>query len=76
MTLLTLRDRLQEEGFSPSVYSLDQKLPPYEGLVLRERSGKWVIEHCERGMCRELEILGSEHAACERMYELLSMHFR
>ena len=76
MTLAELKERLKREGFRPDLYSLDGGLPAFEGLVLKERTGRWTIEHCERGLCRELENLGSENAACERMYELLSAHFR
>lgn len=74
--LSELKERLRREGFRPDVYSLDGRLPAFEGLVLNERAGRWTIEHCERGMCRELESVGSEDTACERMYELLCAHFR
>lgn len=76
MTLVELKERLQREGFRSEVYSLDGELPAFEGLVLKMRAGRWTIEHCERGMCRELETFGSEETACNHMYELLAAHFR
>lgn len=76
MTLVEVRETLQREGFRADVYSLNGSAPAFEGLVLKEHVGQWVIEHCERGIFRELAVLDSEDAACERMYELLSEHFR
>jgi hypothetical protein len=76
MTLKELGARLLAEGFRSDVYRLDGSAPPYEGLVLTSGPGWWKIEHCERGMRRELAMLPDEEAACSRMYELLTTHFR
>jgi hypothetical protein len=76
MNVAALRERLIREGFRQDVYSLDGSPPAYEGLILTNEGGRWRIEHCERGMRRELAVLEGEEEACERMYELLNAHFR
>jgi hypothetical protein len=75
LTVVELGERLRREGYRSDVYSLDGSLPTFEGLVLKQQAGQWTIEHCERGVCRELEVLGSEDSACDRMYTLLSNYF-
>lgn len=76
MTIVELKERLQKEGVSPDVYSLNGSFLGFEGLVLAEHAGKWTLEYCERGMCKKLDVLDSEEAACERMYALLLEYFR
>lgn len=76
MNVRELGGRLVREGFRSDVYRLDGSDPPYEGLVLTSGPGGWKIEHCERGMPRELASFQDEAEACARMYELLSTHFR
>jgi len=76
MNVAELRERLLREGFRRDVFSLDGTCPAFEGLVLNNDSGRWRIDHCERGMRREVALLDSEEEACERMYELLVAHFR
>ena len=71
-----LERRLHDEGIRRDLYSLDGSLPAhYEGLVLDERDGKWIIHHCERGKYGVLHQFSTEAEACARMYELLLKHF-
>lgn len=76
MTVVELKARLVSEGLDPRVYSIGGSLPNYEGLVLEESGGRWKIEHFERGIRRDLESFTGEEEACQRMYELLTKHFR
>ena len=76
MTAQELKIRLKLEGFRSDVYSINGPLPSYEGLILETSNGQWKIEHFERGVRRELESFASEQQACDRMYELLTEHFR
>lgn len=76
MNVLELKALLVAEGFDPAVYSINGSLPEYEGLILRRMGADWVIEHYERGVRRQLEVLTSEDEACRKMHTLLSKHFR
>lgn len=70
-----LEVRLRREGVPSFLYSFDDLLPEYEGLVLTEQSGSWIIEYCEMGECRVLETLNSEEEACTRVYDRLIRDF-
>ena len=77
MKLHELELRLGKEDFNSDVYSIGgSSLPSYEGLVLQRSGGKWKIEHFERGVRRELGAFDGEEEACERMYELMTEHFK
>lgn len=76
MKISELKDRLQREGFTPDVYSIDGPLPAHEGLILEKLDALWTIYHIERGIRRELAFFTNEEEACDRMYELLTAHFR
>lgn len=71
-----LKRQLQNEGFKPDTYSIDSALPAHEGLILEMVGGMWTISHFERGVRDRLASLATEDEACDRMYELLSKHFR
>jgi hypothetical protein len=75
MNRIELKAKLESEGVNPTSYSIDGRLPPYEGLILEYSGGMWRIEHFERGMRRELESFVSEHQACDTMYALIHRHF-
>lgn len=76
MNTTQLKTRLASEGFDSNAYGIDGSLPGFEGLVLERCGARRKIEHCERGIRRELESFASEAQACDRMYELLMKHFR
>lgn len=76
MTIPELKARLHSEGFRPDVYSIGGPLPIHEGLILEKVDAHWKIAHIERGIRRELYSFTNEEEACQRMYELLTTHFR
>jgi hypothetical protein len=76
MNTTQLKARLISEGFKADVYGIEGSLPAFEGLVLEKHGARWKIEHFERGIRRELDSFTSESEACDRMYELLTKHFR
>lgn len=76
MNIVELKTRLAAERFDPSAYCIGGTLPAYEGLILEKFGERWKIEHFERGERYELESFVDEEMACNRMYELLTTHFR
>jgi len=72
MTKSELAQRLAQEGFRSSSYNLDWNVPSYEGLVLSNVHGSWLIQYFERGSSREIGRFGSEGEACNKFYEIVS----
>ena len=72
MTKAELEARLRNEGFREDYYSLNGSLPPYEGYILVEVHGVWLMQHLERGSTEELARFTSEEAACDAFYARLS----
>jgi hypothetical protein len=75
MTKAQLESRLRSEGFRADCYTLDGSTPPYEGYMLTEVHGIWLVQYFERGSTRELERFQSEEAACDAFYARLSKDF-
>jgi hypothetical protein len=72
MTKNELASRLLLDGVRPDSYSLDGSTPAYEGLVLSNVHGMWLVQYFERGNWRELARSYSESDACDRFYEIVS----
>ena len=64
--------RLRQEGFRAECYRLDGTLPSYEGYVLTEVHGAWLVEYFERGQTTLLARFASEDAACADFYARLA----
>ncbi len=71
MTRTELAERLTQEGFRSSSQSRGNA-PSYEGLVLSNVHGNWLIQFFERGRSREIGRFVSEDEACNRFYEIVS----
>jgi hypothetical protein len=67
-----LGQRLRDEAFRADCFSIDGTLPPYEGYVLTEVGGVWLVQYFERGETRELARFLSEAEACADFYERLA----
>jgi hypothetical protein len=72
MTKAELRERLKNENFREDEYYLDGGWPSYEGLVLSEIEGKWLVEYIERGFRSTIGEFNSEAEACEEFYKFMS----
>jgi len=62
-----LKKRLEIEGVSREIYSLEGGLPN-EKLCLDFENGKWIVYYSERGCRTGIEEFISEDDACMRIY--------
>lgn len=76
MKINELGSLLAQEGFSPSVYSLDGGMPGYEGYSLSRRGNEWLLEYYERGGRWPERTFSTEEEACLYVYKMLHKHFQ
>lgn len=72
MTKEELAIQLVSDGVQSDSYNLDGSTPAFDGLVLSNVHGMWIVQYFERGNWRELARSYSESDACDRFYEIVS----
>ena len=69
MTILELKNQLENESIPQYMYSLLSGGFPNEAYCLTERNGMWEVYYSERGNKRGQKQFSTENDACEYFYK-------